>query len=348
MSRICHRLAGSLLLAIAIALGGAGAGAETPPVTQTMTPGCPDAQVFSHKLLTDICWSCVFPLRLAGFNLGGGSAPPAAARDPFCVCNDPLGLPEVGVSLGFWAPARLIEVVRLPYCSPSLGGIFLRRFTRLTGHRGGGDPKDDTSAFYHYHYYAFPLLVMLDLFLNTHCNSDGHYVDFDLLYLSELDPTWNSDELAFFVNPETAMFANPPALAACLVDAGAASAGQPLDSLFWCAGTWGNLYPLTGTIPWAGTPPRDAALIATRATAALHRRGLAWQTMGSQALCRAHIQPVLPKTQYKLQQFYPLAEANGNHWIGESAYRWGAWRNIPAVGADFVQVLWTWKDCCLR
>jgi conjugal transfer pilus assembly protein TraU len=315
--------------------------------SEPFKPGCPDAQVFSTKLLTDICWSCVFPIRIAGIDLGGGSRPAGASDQTFCVCQDPLGLPEPGITMGFWAPARLIEVVRMPYCSPSLGSVFLRRFTRLLGHRGDG-AGTTAGAYYHYHYFAFPLLVMLDLFLNDPCHSDGYYVDFDLLYLSELDPTWNSDELAFFVNPETALFANPPALAACLVDAGLATAGQPQDSLFWCAGTWGNLYPLTGRIPWGGTPPRDAALIATRATAALHRRGLAWQTMGNDALCRAHIQPVLPKSQYKLQQFYPVAEANGNHWIGESAYRWGAWRNIPATGEDFVQVLWTWKNCCLR
>ena len=45
--------------------------------------------------------------------------------------------------------------------------------------------------------------------------------------------------LAFYTNPEAAWLANPVALAACLADAAAASAGSPIDSLFWCAGTWG-------------------------------------------------------------------------------------------------------------
>jgi len=28
--------------------------------------GCPDAELFSGKLITDICWACLFPIRIAG------------------------------------------------------------------------------------------------------------------------------------------------------------------------------------------------------------------------------------------------------------------------------------------
>lgn len=40
---------------------------------------------------------------------------------------------------------------------------------------------------------------MLDLFMDGNCNADG-YMDFDLMYLSELDPTWLNDELAFLLS----------------------------------------------------------------------------------------------------------------------------------------------------
>ena len=328
-------------------------GLAVAPVTQadgvSLKPGCPNAELFSSKLITEICWSCLLPFRIAGMTLGSGPAraPASAANDAFCTCPDPLGVPEPGMVLGAWTPARLIEVVRIPYCAPVLGGILLRNNPRLLG--GYRNVTQDTSdaIFYHFHYYAFPLLIMLDLFVEPDCNADG-YMDFDLMYLSELDPTWNSDELAFLLNPEAALFANPVALAACLVDAGLATAHEPLESLFWCAGSWGNLYPLTGTINWQGSPPRDTSLIATRAVAALHRRGLAWKTMGKEALCRGYIHPTLPKNQYRLEQFYPVAEANSNHWIGQSTFTWGEWRNVPAVGEDFVHLLWRWVDCCLR
>ena len=72
------------------------------------------------------------------------------------------------------------------------------------------------------------------------------YVDFDMLYVSELDPTWNNDELAFFTNPEASLVATPVAQAACPADAVASTARHPIDKLFWCAGSWGFIYPLSG------------------------------------------------------------------------------------------------------
>ena len=94
------------------------------------------------------------------------------------------------------------------------------------------------------------------------------------MYLSEIDPTWNNDGVAFFLNPEAALFANPIAIAACAVDCTSATVGvdTAADSMFWCAGCWGNLYPLTGNIASKGSPPRDSSLLATRATAATSSR----------------------------------------------------------------------------
>ena len=31
--------------------------------------GCPDAELFSGKLITDICWACLFPIRIAGLSI---------------------------------------------------------------------------------------------------------------------------------------------------------------------------------------------------------------------------------------------------------------------------------------
>ena len=59
---------------------------------------------------------------------------------------------------------------------------------------------------------------------------------FDVAYITEFDPLWNDDETAFVLNPEAVMFANPIAQAACAVDAVKATAGFPLDSMFWCSG----------------------------------------------------------------------------------------------------------------
>ena len=232
---------------------------------QAADPGCPDAELFSGKLITDICWGCLFPIRIAGLSIGGGDRPAAASDQVVCACNDGLGIPHPGFVVSLWEPARIVELTRAPACSPALGGIRLPLGSRrLLGTAGKSEWDASDISFYNYHWYAFPLLTLLDLFFEDRCNADG-MVDFDILYLSELDPTWNSGELAFFTNPEAAWLANPVALAACLADAASATAGTPIDALFWCAGTWGLLYPFSGAMPNYGSRPSETSLSAARA-----------------------------------------------------------------------------------
>lgn len=310
-------------------------------------PGCPDAKLFSGKLITDICWGCLFPVRIAGLPLGGGRVPAGASSDRLCSCRDGAGLPHPGMTISFWEPARLVELTRAPGCAPILGGIRLPLGSRrLLGTSGNSDHDAADEAFQNYHWYAFPLLILLDLFFDSRCNADG-LVDLDILYLSELDPTWNNDELAFFTNPEAAWLSSPVAQAACLGDAAAASAGMPIDDLFWCAGTWGRVYPFTGHQGAKGARTRETSLSLTRALAALHRRGLARRTMGSDVACGGKIDVFLKKTQYKISMFYPLPETQRAHVIGESAFTWGEWRSLPGPGEDHVYMLWRWLDCCV-
>jgi conjugal transfer pilus assembly protein TraU len=192
----------------------------------------------------------------------------------------------------------------------------------------------------------------MDLFVQNNCNAGG-FRNMDMMYMSELDPTWNVDELAFFLNPEAVVFANPLAVAACTVDCAVSTTSQPMTSLWWCAGCWGNLYPFVGNIVSDGSPARDSSLLTARVLAALHRRGLAHKTYGNDALCSGTIYPMIPKQQYKLSMLFPIAEANSEngqnccHYIGESTFKWGEWRNIPGTGEDFVYLIWRYTDCCM-
>src|SRR5260364_305067 len=146
--------------------------------------------------------------------------------------------------------------------------------------------------------YALPLLCLsaarvAGTVRSANCNPDG-YMDLDVLYFSELDPTWNNDELAFFTNPEAAAVANPIAAATCTADAASSLTGKPLKQLFWCAGSWGTLYPLSGHQNGGKGVIRDSSLLTARVLAALHRRGLSWRTMGADAMCKGVIDPLLP------------------------------------------------------
>ena len=305
----------------------------------------PDAEVWSGKLITDICWACLFPIRIAGGAMGSGDYPSSATDKVFCTCNDPNGIPNVGMTLGLWSPARMIELVTTPWCSPALGGMkFGSSLLRLRGTTGQAEYDNGEIAFFNYHYFAFPLYIMLDLFWDNRCNADG-YKDFDLMYVSELDPTWNNDELAFFTNPEVALFANPVAISSCVADGAAATAGHPIDAMFWCAGTWGSMYPFAGLAnPTVGADPRLTSLFAIRATAALHRRGLAFGTVGNDALCGGNVAPFIPKSQYSMTMFYPVADTDRRHAIGESTFRWGMAHTYPGPGDSHVHLLWRWQD----
>ena len=78
--------------------------------------------------MTDICWSCLLPISIGGFNIGKGSSP--KKRDtknpssPLCLCTKG-NIPIPGISVGFWEPARLIDVTRTPLCMTNLGGLQL-------------------------------------------------------------------------------------------------------------------------------------------------------------------------------------------------------------------------------
>ena len=88
-------------------------------------------------------------------------------------------------------------------------------------------------------------------------------------------------------------------------------------------------------------------LAAVRATAALHRRGLAFRTMGDDALCGGKIDPFIPKSQYRMTMFYPVADTKRSHAIGESTFRWGMAHTYPGPGDSHVYLKFRWTDCCL-
>ena len=136
------------------------------------------------------------------------------------------------------------------------------------------------------------------------------------------------------------------AAAACMGDAAASQAHAPLESLFWCAGSWGFLYPLSGFVNHPAGAPRTTSLLTARVLAALHRRGFAWRTMGDGAMCGGKVDVTLPKGQYRFSMLRPVPEADSAHGFGESALIWGRGRGIPGVAENPMYLIWRWRDCC--
>ncbi|MBX2807133.1 MAG: TraU family protein [Cellvibrionaceae bacterium] len=311
-------------------------------------PGCIDADIISGKLIDKFCWGCVVPIRVSGVNIGEGEIPEDAVDDPLCVCYDDLNVPEPGFTHSMWMPARLIELQRVPGCSSVFNGVRFP-FDRLKEGMIHTDSSTDTAelTYLHYHYYAFPVLMILNMMSNRGCIADG-FNDLDLMYMSEVDPTWNNSVLAFFTNPEAAAVANPVAIAACAADAAAAATGNPINGQFWCAGAWGHIYPLAGDTHGSSENVRKSSLLKVRAQSALHRRFLAHKTSGRDAMCASQVDPIMDKDMYGYTLIHPLPETDKKHVLGAPTLVWGVGRTIPAVGEDLVYVIWRWSDCCSR
>jgi conjugal transfer pilus assembly protein TraU len=300
--------------------------------------------------ITDVCWSCLFPISIGSISVFSGGQPDTTnPSSPICTCPMvPTGV-RIGISLGYWEPVALVDVTRSPYCMVNLGGLQLA--TGAFGESGGVANQDPAhgGSFYYVHWYKFPLLYWFNLLTDALCIEKG---DFDVAYLTELDPTWKDDELTFLLNPEALLFGNLVAQAACSADSISTLAGLPIDSLFWCAGSQGSMYPLNGVVQEHVGGVQASTLLTERMTYKMHREGLLWSSVGqnSPALCTQYPSPIIPKSRYRYQMVNPIPAAssgeNGCHPFGHTTSIWGSLHEYPYAGEDFGYLVWKKRNCC--
>jgi len=299
--------------------------------------------------ITDICWSCVFPLtigknKVMTMNQEDIPSITSGGSVPLCSC----GL-KIGMKMGFWEPSRLVDVTRTPYCFVGLGGLTIDFGFRAPAHaqttkKSGQSPH----AFYQVHWYTNPLMFWLEVLLDNACLEKGA---FDIAYITEIDPLWADSETSFIINPDVALFSNLVAQAACAVDCVAATAGFPLSELFWCAGCQGSMFPLTG---WVGSKigaVPSSSLLVSRITNKLHRQFLMWSASGEEGLCGYYPQPLMDKANYKFSMVYPIPQTQkilGRccQPFGRTSVLWGAGKEYPVYGEDFSYQIYRKRDCC--
>lgn len=295
--------------------------------------------------IKDVCWSCLFPLSLGSQKLMTSNHLPDTTnpQNPLCACpGNPL--PRVGLAIGFWEPAILVDVTRTPFCMVNLGGLSLNygKYYR----KGGVETSHlSNQSFYHVHWYRFPLLYWLNVLTDGLCVERG---DFDIAYPSEIDAMWNDDELGFIVNPEAALFGNLAAQAACALDASTALVSSPIDKLFWCAGAQGSMYPLTGHVQEHVGGVQASVLLAERMNFKMHRQGLLEESSAenNQALCRKQYASILPKSRYRYQMTNPLPTPQACYPLGRATSLWEAGHEYPYKGEDFGYLMWRKRNCC--
>ena len=303
--------------------------------------------------ITDVCWRCLFPLKIAGITIPGMNfdnvhdvARADQINSPVCLCMTPF--PRVGLTLSFWEPVRIVEVVRDPFCFTSLGGITLNPGLPALGGVVAADEAGDNTSMYHVHYYVFPLIFFLNLLVDAVClEAEG----FDLAYLTELDPTWKNDPLAMILHPESIIFANPIAQTACMGDCATATAGLPLDFMFWCGGCQGSIYPMSGHTQAHVGGVQGSLLLTQRMIYKLHRQGMLWGSFGKQGLCGRYPMPIWRKSQYRTQMVYPIPSVSAEPFpcnpMGKSSVLYETGREFPIKGEHFSWLLWRKRDCCM-
>ena len=92
--------------------------------------------------VTDVCWSCAFPIKVFGnTTLISQSQEDTANPDTkLCACGNP---PTLGTTISFWEAARIADVTKTPYCFVGLGGVKIdagvnsMQFGQIDSHSSG-------------------------------------------------------------------------------------------------------------------------------------------------------------------------------------------------------------------
>lgn len=312
----------------------------------------------------------MFPLSIAGkvaFSMEqldtfpAELAKPAESCDPggvTCRCGTKCGLP-----LSFYEPARHYDVTKTPGCLVGLG-TEIPMSDLPGGGKGMSSPKigsgGNYKSFNHVNVYVDPLLYWLDILTDNPCIEQK---GFDLLYFTPADICWTDESMCSFLQPESFLFGSMPAIAACAADATLQTGMQYFDapdpasqyfiqSTYWCVGSQGNTFPLTGFNEYSpGRDLADAMLTGQRMFNKLHRELLVWGTSGTSGLCGYYPKPMMDKLDYKVQLLFPRPQTEKIfsrccQMFGVSTTLWGSGKSWPVTGEDYSFMVFRRRDCC--
>ena len=288
--------------------------------------------------IKDVCWRCLFPLSIGHAQVVGSELPDTEnATMPVGVCPG-----RVGLNIGYWEPMALVDVTDTPYCLVNLGGHRLNLGFKSV--RGGRHVVGDgqVGAFFNVHWYKYPLMVWLNIITSTGCRENG---DFDVAYLTELDPLWHDTEMNFVLNPESALFGNPITASSCAADSLSSTVlNKPIDKLFWCAGSQGTHYPLTGVVNAPISPVQTALLLTERMNFKMHRQQLIADS-SAQDSCREHHYSILPKSRYRYEMVNQVPDGRHCYPSGHTTINWEGGKIKPHTPDQYGFLVWRKRNC---
>jgi len=292
--------------------------------------------------ITDICWKCLFPITIGATPVVSGDYPDTKnPSSPIQLCPVGIGY-RPAMALGFWEPFAIADVTKEPFCLVNLGGVKLDLGSNYGA--GGKEPSGvNQGAFYYVHWYKYPVIYWLNILTSVGCMQTG---DMDIAYLTELDPTWDDDETSFILNPEAVLFSSPITQVACASDAISSLRYLPIDALFWCLGSQGGAYPLTGHIFDESSPAQASVLLTQRMDFKLHREGLITDSIGvNTAVCYTYPSAILPKSRYRYQMTNFIADSHSCHPFGQTTLSWESGHLSLKSAKDFGYLIWRKRNC---
>lgn len=300
--------------------------------------------------MSDPDWNNMYPMTIMGAKMGNNSDPPLMHVDAICQCTSyETEEPVMGVGFTYWQPNYLAEIEKIAGCSASLGGQqILSGYKKLNSSQGFYSPDKGAavSTRMQMHFYDYPLFDFFDEFKEMSCYSSN---GFNLTEMSEIDSTWQDDEWGGIFNPEAGLLAGKTAQYSCVVDSVAATIWHPLDVLFWCAGSWGGIYPMTGNANQSLYPFQLNQLVLAKYIARQHRLGMLYQTIGPDAVCQAHPNPIWIKSEYRVNQVWPIRRTGAPLEVGAVPVRQRPYMitNEPSYDST-VDLIWQGQQCCIR
>lgn len=360
---MCSRLIKRLRVLAAGALLGLSAGASAGT--------CPGSNAIA-TIVAGTCWECLLPVSIGTISVPNSSFAYPDSLNPggtiACYCQ--IGIfPYVGAEFGWWEPGYLVDVVREKGCAIGLNGTKIDLDTGGGGSAGAlysalrkqgvhNPQTDDNShdSWYNAHIYQNYVASWLHDEMDNVCVlQDSQFVT----YMTELDPTWNDDVLAAVFAPESALFTNLIAQMACAADCLTANLATSIDLLTWCAGCQGSVFPLSGHVPNHIGGVQASTLLMERLIYKLTRMGQMvathahfGQVAAWNGYCFQSADVMLHKQHYRSQIYLPVPSTSQPH-VGGCCYPYGRsttfgemYREIPAVGEDWLHGLWQKRHCC--
>ncbi|MCY3974444.1 MAG: TraU family protein [Simkaniaceae bacterium] len=296
--------------------------------------------------VTDICWRCLFPLKVSGQNVTPSHTDAIGGKAKiFCHCKGGV----VGLPVSYFAPAKICEVTVTPYrlvafdINLSGKGMTKRGYVKATG-------SGHFESVRHVHLYEYPVLALFDCAEAFLCAGEkATTADITLSYMSEFDPFWLKDSWNNVLYPHGLIYGSALAQATCISDCIATTANKPIDKLSFCAGCQGSLFPYGGFIPYATGAVQASSLLVHRVLAKLHYLQLL-RSYPKGKYCKKKKSTFPPKSSYKMQIAKPVKQSTSTEqcpFLGASEVKWGVRKTYPGKGEEFVYVIFARHACCV-